>query len=367
MAQNFRDPYVLLGVDRSSTDTQIKRAYRKLAREFHPDVNRGNDQAEARFQEIARAYESISTEENRIKWSAEFEHDRLTDSFPDLDSQEFTKNNGHNNNYDPAAARGHQNAAKTPIQEKISKTVNITFQQAFNGLQTEINVESEDVCSVCAGSGAEPGSSPRVCDTCQGSGKHKVGRVVNVCSNCNGKGLIIENPCANCIDGKTKEKRPYILKIPAGVSNDYIMRLEVPQRGAVMPPIIEIKIEVEESAIFKRSMPDSADLVINVPISYSEAALGASIKIPTPTKVIALKVPPGTPPGKPFRISGQGMPKVGNKNNERGNLYVQTQIIVPDQLDSKQQEIITELRRYDDPNLRQVLFNPNIHDHKKEQ
>jgi molecular chaperone DnaJ len=366
MAQAFRDPYVLLGVDRSSTDTQIKRAYRKLAREFHPDVNRGDSQAEARFQEIARAYESISTEENRIKWSAEFEHDRLTDSFPDLDTEQFTKN-GSKDHYDSSGSREQQSSARSPIQEKISKTFNITFQQAFNGMQTEINVESEDICSVCAGSGAEAGSSPRVCDTCHGSGKHKVGRVVNICSNCDGKGLIIETPCRACIDGKTKEKRPYILKIPAGVSDNYTMRLEVPQRGSILPPIIEIKIEVEESAIFKRSMPDSSDLVINVPISYSEAALGASIKIPTPTKVIALKVPPGTPPGKPFRISGQGMPKVGGKNGERGNLYVQTQIIVPENLDLKQKEIINELKKYDDPGLRQPLFNPNLNNDKKEQ
>jgi len=347
MTQGFKDPWIILGVDRSAKDADIKKAYRKLALQFHPDKNPGDPEAAARFQDIARAYESISTEEKRLVWKAEHDNpfapnyngdtERET-PFPDLDDE----------------------VSETPgprTSGKIEHTVQLDFQQSFKGYQTEVDIDTEEICGVCGGSGSAPGHKPRTCDLCGGSGQHQAGRVFNPCARCKAKGFIVKVPCPSCRDGKVRQRRPFVLQIPAGVPNNYKMRVEVPQRGRLHTPIVEVTVEVEESPVFKRQLSDPADLMIEVPISYTEAVMGAAVRIPTPTRVIALRVPAGTPSGKPFRVSGEGMPKVQDPET-RGDLYAQVQIVVPEQPSAKQKRLIRELGDEDSNDLRSALFHP---------
>lgn len=343
MSQGFKDPWAILGVERNASDAEIKSAYRRLARRYHPDKNPGDQEAANRFADIARAYESISTEEKRAMWSAE--HDQpfggarssggpASTPFPDLDDE------------------------MSAAAEKIEHTINLDFQQAFHGVQTEVEIDTEEICNVCGGSGSAPGHKPRACEICGGTGEHRVGRVVTKCSGCNGRGFRVTVPCLKCIEGKISQRRPFVLKIPAGVYDGYKVGIDAPQRGRIAAPTIEVTVKVADSPVFRRELADPADLMIEVPISFSEAVLGAAVKIPTPTRLIALKVPPGTRPGKPFRVAGEGMPKV-DAPDKRGDLYAQVQVVVPVDPNPKQERLIRELAEGENADeLRKALFSP---------
>jgi len=340
MSSSVRDPWVLLGLDRNATDTDIKHAYRKLALQYHPDRNKGNAEAAARFQDIARAYEAIVTEEARSRWLAENEgvFSDTSDVFPDLD-QEMPSD------------------TPEPRSSKVQEELSIDFRDAFEGLQTEVNIEITDMCQVCGGSGAAPGHQPRPCEVCKGSGQHQVGRLVNKCAACDGRGFVVEVPCPVCVEGKIKEKRPFVFRVPPGVYDGYKISIPGGRRGQLDSPDIEVTVSVKPSPVFHRSSSNPADLWIEVPISYTEAVMGAAVRIPTPHKVIALKLPPGTPSGKPFRISGQGMPVLG-KGNQYGDLYAQVQVAVPAEASNAQKRLVRELGDHDPANIRDGLFNP---------
>lgn len=340
MSQGFKDPWAILAVERDATDTEIKKAYRRLAVRYHPDKNPGDQEAANRFQDVARAFEAISNEERRAAWSAEHDSpfgcgptDPASTPFPDLDAE-----------------------MNTPA-EKVEHQINLDFQQAFHGIQTEVEIDTEEICHVCGGSGSAPGHKPRACDICGGTGEHRAGRVVTRCSGCNGRGFRVTVPCHACIEGKVTQRRPFVLRIPAGVYDGYKVGIDAPQRGRIAAPKIEVTVRVAESPVFKRELADPSDLMIEVPISYTEAVLGAAVKIPTPTRLIALKVPPGTRPGKPFRVAGEGMPKT-DVTDRRGDLYAQVQVVVPQSPGPKQERLIRELGEEDPDDLRKPLFAP---------
>lgn len=328
-----RDPWVMLGVSRSADDREIKQAYRRLARDMHPDRNKGDKEAAARFQDIARAYDSIRNEEARARWMIENEGARADGDFPPF----------------PQSAE--------PRVEQTAEQIEIDFRQAYSGAQVEIEVTVEDVCSLCGGTGAAPGYAPRRCEICAGRGEIAVGRLTQDCSACQGRGYLVDNPCQACQHGLKSEERMVLISIPAGVQDGH--KLVVPATDAARNGAadLEVVIRVIPSPVFKRNLTDPSDLIIEVPITYSEAVLGALVRIPTPAKVIELKIPPGTRSGKTFKVSGEGMPRLGSE--ERGDLYAQIMVSIPDSPSRKQKKLAEELAGEDDPAaLRYPLFNP---------
>jgi molecular chaperone DnaJ len=318
--KNYRDPWAILGLSREASDKEIKIAYRKLALTCHPD--RAQDPASAeRFTDISNAYQVIATEEKRLLWLKDNEPFADTNNRPNFSSNEET-------------------------------VVTIDFSESFTGTKREVEVNVEDICSICGGSGAAPGYKPVPCDTCQGTGAHLIGSAKNVCSACSGKGFVVEFECVNCQMGVVFEKRPFVIDIPAGVVPDYKIKLNL-LKGSVTNDYVLIKIK--ESNIFQRNLNDPADLMIEVPVSYPEAVLGSSIKIPTPTNVVSLKIPSSTPSGKVFRIKEAGMPKLAS--SERGNLYARINVYVPEDLSREELETIALLQRFQPKDLRYDLFD----------
>lgn len=340
----MRDPWALLGVDRSASDREIKRAYRKLSKELHPDHNPGDAEAAARFQEVSRAYNAIKNAQARARWLAENESPAasgLGDDFPPYPGT--------------APGAGQHTAQRRSWNQKVEAELRISFRQAFTGDQADIVVEVEDLCEICGGTGAAPGSQPRTCDLCAGTGEHKVGRVSTPCSACR-NGIIIDRPCRHCEGGITKEHRPFVCQIPPGVPDGYRMQISGPQRGRFGSIQVLVTVRVDPSPVFERNLNDPADLLIEVPVTYSEAALGAQIRIPTPAKMLGLQVPKGSSSGRILRIRGEGMPRLG-KPGERGDLYAKLQIFVPEELNREQEKLIKKLAEHDPEEPRFPLFD----------
>lgn len=346
MTTPYRDPWAILGLDRSAEDKEIKTAYRKLALQYHPDKNKDKDskEIESRFADIARAYEDISTADKRTKWLSENESlaspfaNQPETNFPDLEDFNSEK---------PTRANS---------TTSVTHPIEISFIDSFKGAQVNVSIEVEDICSVCGGSGAASGYTPVACDVCQGTGQHHIGRTTNTCSACRGEGFVIEKPCPRCKNGLITETRPFVVQIPPGATPGYQIRLNEQRRGRLVERPIIVHVAIEESSIFQRTLNDPADLMIDVPISYSEAVLGATIKIPTPSKVVKLTIPQGTTSGKIFRIKGDGMPRLDNPE-ERGNLYARSLITVPANVSKEELNLIYELSKFQPNDLRYHLFN----------
>ena len=307
-----RDPWVVLGISRQADDEEIKERYRSLARELHPDRNPGDAETARRFQEVAAAYESIRSADRRSRWQSENE------TVLDFDT--------------------------TPRQAGI---IQISFLEAFRGTERDASVEVEEICSACAGTGAAPGSSPHQCARCVGSGEITLGNMSSPCEACEGRGYTLPHPCNHCQWGRVLERRLVLVRIPPGAWSDQELIVTDGPRQFLF------RVQVEKSPVFERTLPDPADLLLHVPVSYSEAVLGAAIRVPTPERVVEMQLPPGTPSGKHLRIAGAGMPREGG----RGDLYVQVQIHVPSEVSSSYKRALEGLAQEDDPDeARSNLF-----------
>ena len=348
-----RDPWVQLGVDRDANDAEIKKAYRVLARQYHPDRNHGDEEKAVLFQEAAKAYSLIATEDERNAWLVKHEG-MAADTLGAEPSSTFYEPFGQQAPpFPPGAASA---GLRRDAPKDIQRSVTITFRESFQGTNKEMSFSIDELCPSCGGSGAAPGTKPRMCKICHGTGEHSVGRVVSPCAPCQAKGYIIEHKCLHCHDGMIHIERPYVVSIPAGVRDGQALRLPGPRQGRVGSSDIIVTVQVTPSAVFRRTLADPADLLIVVPVSYSEACFGASVKIPTPDRNIQLKIPAGTESGKALRIPGKGMPKTG-RDSGRGDLYARIQVDVPTQLTGPQQRLIQQLKNYDDPDqIRKNLF-----------
>lgn len=328
----IRDPWVLLGVSRDASDKQIKTAYREQAKRFHPDRNRGNAEAAARFQELSQAYEAIQDQGSREAWIAT--HESVTTETSEFGSGDLSS-----------------------VPREIVERIPISFRESFEGTSVEKSIEVDDICSRCGGSGAAPGYEPHACQTCGGTGSHRVGRVVNPCRDCGAKGFIVERPCGQCDGGRIRLQRPYLLKIPPGVQSGYKLRVPGARSARYSSPDLVFIIDVQNSEVFQRTATkDPSDLLIDVPISYNEACFGAQVTIPTLDKPVSFNVPAGTHSGKVFKVSGYGMPRIGASG--RGDLYARVQIAVPTELGTKQRLLIKQLGANENPaELRAHLFH----------
>src|SRR5262245_61998655 len=343
-----RNPYEVLGVAKNASDDEIKKAYRKLARQFHPDANQGDASAEERFKEVQGAYDVLSNPEKRKAYDAFGEAGAR--GFPgggaDAGGMRFEEFDLSNlgDLLGGMFGGGRRTATRQPLRgNDLEAHVRISFEDSLSGVQVRIPVEVDTVCSVCHGTGAEPGTSPITCPVCGGRGvvsdSQGLFAFSQPCPRCRGNGTIVETPCHNCHgSGRERKTRRYSVKTPAGAKTGTRIRLkgkgEAGLNGGPAGDLFVV-VEVEPSKLFERR---GSDLVLDVPVTYAEAALGASVEIPTPEGPVSLKVPGGTESGKLLRVKGRGAPHL--KGNGRGDLLARVKVTVPKKLTKAEKEAL---------------------------
>jgi molecular chaperone DnaJ len=350
------DFYKLLGVSRDASQDEIKRSYRKLAMEYHPDRNPAPD-AEARFRQIAEAYEVLCDEEKRAAYDRYGEAGLRSGAggFHHVDLAEalsiFMRDFGGGGGFDSLFGGG-RSAADSRRGQDIRVTVKLPLQEAATGTKRTVKLKTLLRCDSCAGTGARSGTRPTGCTTCGGSGEVRratrsvFGQFVSVspCPTCGGEGTVISDPCEVCRgDGRVRSERAVAVDIPAGVSsNNYITLRGQGAAGPRNGPAgdLLIIIDVKEDERFERH---GDDLSTDLPLSFSQAALGTSVTVPTPYGEERLAVPPGVQSGTVLRIRGKGMPRLGQ--NGAGDLNVRVHVWTPQNLTGEQRRLLEEFAR----------------------
>ena len=343
-----RNPYEVLGVAKNASDDDIKKAYRKLAREYHPDRNPGDNGAEDRFKEVQAAYDVLSDPEKRRAYDTFGES--AARGFPggaqDMGGMRFEEFDLGNlgDLLGGMFGGGRRGASRQPMRgNDLEAHVRISFEDSLKGAQVRVPIEVETACSVCHGTGAEPGTSPITCPECGGRGvvsdSQGLFAFSQPCPRCRGNGTIVEKPCRNCRgSGRERVTKRYSVKIPAGARSGTKVRLkgkgEAGSNGGPAGDLFVV-VDVEPSPLFERR---GSDLVLDVPVTYAEAALGGSVEIPTPDGPVSLKVPSGTESGKLLRVKGRGVPQL--KGNGRGDLLARINVTVPKKLTKAEREAL---------------------------
>jgi molecular chaperone DnaJ len=362
------DPYKTLGVDKKASDDEIKRAYRKLARRYHPDKNHGDKEAEERFKEVQAAYGILSDPEKRKQYDAG--GGIFGGGFPGggFGGGGFGTGSGGFGGFGDilsdlfgGAAGGRGGTRARPERGRDLETeVHISFDQAMEGAQIPVSVPLSAPCPTCRGTGAKPGTQPTVCSRCQGRGVEAESQglfsISQPCSLCGGTGTEIMDPCPTCRgSGRTRQVKRYRVNIPAGVRDGSRVRLagkgEAGPRGGPAGDLYVVT-RVAESPIFKRA---GDNLEVEVPITIPEAIRGATIEVPTLTATKRIRVPPGTQHGTVQRLRGEGPPKLGGRG--RGDLRYRLLIDVPSSLSKEQAEVVDELATVINGNPRERLLS----------
>lgn len=350
-----KDYYKVLGVDEAATAKEITKAYRKLARELHPDANPGDDAAEERFKEVSAAYDVLHDEARRKEYdevrrlgpmaggfgpggggfgpggpggSASFSAEDLGD-LGGLFGNLFGRGGG-------PRPRGPQRGTD------LEASLTLSFRDAVRGLTTTVNLVSDATCHVCSGTGSNPGSAPQICPDCGGRGVRAENQgyfsFSAACPRCGGKGVLVVDPCGNCRGtGAETRSRDVKVRIPAGVGDGQTIRLKGrggPGRNGGPPGDLFVKVRVQPDALFSRS---GRDLRVTVPVTFPEAALGAKVKVPTlDGEPVTIKVPAGTSSGKVLRVRGRGIDAAKGP----GDLLVTVEVAVPGSLTDDQRAAV---------------------------
>ncbi|MDD5198606.1 MAG: molecular chaperone DnaJ [Terrimicrobiaceae bacterium] len=349
-----RDFYEVLGVERGAAPEEIKRAYRKLAVKYHPDKNPGDHAAEERFKELGAAYDVLMDADKRAAYDryghAAFSQGGMGgaggfhDPF-DLFREVFGAGGGAGGIFDQFFGGAGGGADGRQRGSDLRYDLQITLEEAAEGVEKEIEIRKLDVCDDCSGSGAQAGSRTVTCTVCRGRGQVVVSRgffqVAQTCPNCHGTGRMVEKPCRSCGgEGRTEKTSRVKLKIPAGIEHGARLRSngngEAGLRNGGSGDLYVI-VHVKEHAIFER---EGADLRCDVPIPFTTAALGGEIHVPTLKGAINLKIPAGTQGGAVFRVRNQGLPSLNGGG--RGDLFTRVQVEVPTKLDGEQRAKLEE-------------------------
>jgi molecular chaperone DnaJ len=358
--------YDVLGVKKDASDAEIKKAYRKLARETHPDTNPGDQAAEERFKEVQNAYDVLSDAEKRKQYdtfgsangrgpagagpNANFGGNFDFGDLGDFLGGIFNRGTGPG----PGARQRQRGMRGADIEAEVR----LSFDDALRGLETRIPVEVETACSECGGTGAKPGTSPKICPDCNGRGvlseSQGLFALSQPCPRCRGNGTVIEDPCPRCHgSGRERRTKRYTVKIPAGVKDGTRIKLKGKgEAGSGGGPAGDLFVvtRVAPSPLYERR---GDDLVVNVPVTYAEAALGASVEVPTPEGAVSLKVPAGSEDGKLLRIRGRGAPKL--KGSGRGDVLARVRVSVPKKLSKRERELLEELQKVSGENPREGM------------
>lgn len=368
------DYYQILGVDKKASQQEIKKVYRKLARQYHPDTNPNNKEAEERFKKINEAYEVLSDPEKRKQYDQGtyffgqqgFDPRAYARSQQDFGGAHVFTDlggiggfGGFEDIFEIFTGSGRSRRAKaTEKGQDVIYKIRLSFKDALKGVATRINVNRNIVCPTCVGTGAKPGTSPKTCPECKGRGTVSLNQglfgLSRACSSCLGRGVTIDSPCPTCRGaGRTTEAKKITVKLPAGVADSSKIRFpgkgEAGLRGGPSGDLYIIA-EVEPHPFFKRK---GSDILLDLPLTFSEAALGAKIKVPTVDGSVYLKIPPGTQEGRTFRLRGKGAPKL--KGHGNGDMMVKARIIVPSKLNKDEKELIEKLAAMETENPRAKL------------
>jgi molecular chaperone DnaJ len=371
-----KDYYAALGVPKDADAAAIKKAYRQLARDLHPDKNPGNAGAEARFKEVSEAYDVLSDTKRRSEYD---EARRLFGAggrpggfpggFPGGGGQSFDLGDlfgatgggaagaGRgglgdlfgglfgNAGSGAGSARSRSQAASGPARgQDVETEATLSFEEAVLGVTVPLRMQSPGTCPTCSGSGAKPGTSPHTCPVCQGAGvtSRSQGAFAfsEPCRNCRGTGSVVDDPCPTCSgSGVTTQTRTITVRIPAGVKDGQRIRLAgkgAPGRRGGPAGDLFVVVHVSEHGLFGRK---GEDLTLTVPITFAEASLGAELTVPTLDGTVTLKVPPGTASGRTLRVRGRGVPGKGRS----GDLLVTLEVAVPVRLTPAQRKVIENL------------------------
>ena len=351
-----RDYYEVLGVSKSASQDELKKAYRKLAMQYHPDRNPDNAEAEAKFKEASEAYEVLKDDQKRAAYDR-YGHDAVaggmgagasaaaggfdfSSSFSDIFEDLFGMGGG------PRRSGGGNGAARGA---DLRYNLEVSLEDAFRGKTQNINVTTAVTCESCNGSGAEKGTKAEECGTCNGMGKVRAQQgfftIERTCHSCQGAGKIIKNPCKSCAGtGKQRKEKSLSVNIPAGVEEGTRIRLsgegEAGFRGGSNGDLY-IFLSVKPHKLFRR---ESANLYCRVPIPFTEAALGGSVEVPTiEGGKVKVNIPEGTQTGHQFRLRGKGMSVL--RSSARGDMYIEVQVETPVNLNKKQKEVLREFEK----------------------
>ena len=356
-----RDYYEVLGVIKSVSPEEIKKAYRKLALKYHPDRNKGNKEAEAKFKEASEAYHVLSDKGRRTSYNqfghAAFDGASGRGGFSNFDfssifSDIFGSDSDPFDNFFEGFGGSRRRRSSNFRGADLRYDLSISLEDAYNGKKQEINFSSSDKCGKCNGTGAEPGSKPISCSTCGGQGQVRSSQgfftIQQTCPDCTGSGEQISSPCRNCRGiGKKQTKKKIFTNIPKGVDDGTRIRLsgkgEAGIKGAGNGDLY-IFVSVEPHNIFKRS---EENLFFEFPVSLADAALGTTIEVPTIDGGKAkVRIPAGTQNGKQFRLRDKGMPIMRNK--DYGDLYIRTITEVPISLTKEQKNLLEQFKKLED-------------------
>ena len=362
-----RDYYEVLGVIKTASADEIKKAYRKLALKYHPDRNKGDKAAEAKFKEASEAYHVLSDKGRKNNYDqfghAAFEGAGGRGGFSNFDFSNIFSDIFGGDPFDDlfegfSRSRGRRRSSDFRGAD-LRYDLSISLEDAYNGKKQEINFSSSDKCGTCSGSGAEPGSKPVSCSTCGGQGQVRSSQgfftIQQTCPNCTGSGEQISDPCRQCRGmGKKQSKKKIFTNIPKGVDDGTRIRLSGKGEAGIKGGgngDLYIFVSIKTHSIFKRS---EENLFFEFPISLADAALGATVEVPTIDGGKAkVKIPAGTQNGKQFRLRGKGMPMMRNKNY--GDLYIQATTEVPVSLTKEQKNLLEQFKKLEDTKTNPIM------------
>ncbi|WP_413380122.1 molecular chaperone DnaJ [Alkalihalobacillus sp. 1P02AB] len=342
-----RDYYDVLGVEKGASVDEMKKAYRKLARQYHPDVNKAAD-AEAKFKEVKEAYDVLSDPQKKSHYD-QFGHTDPNQGFGGAGAGDF---GGFGDIFDMffgGSGGGRRNPNAPRQGADLQYTMTMEFKEAVFGKDTEIEIPREEECTTCDGSGAKPGTKPETCSHCSGTGQMSVeqntpfGRVVNrrVCHHCEGTGKQIKHKCSTCGGkGKVRKRKKISVKVPAGIDHGQQLRVSgqgEPGTNGGPPGDLFVVFNVKSHEFFER---EGDDIYCEMPLTFAQVALGDEIEVPTLNGKVKLKIPAGTQTGTNFRLRGKGVPNVHGRG--QGDQHVKVRVVVPKNLSEKEKDIIRE-------------------------
>jgi molecular chaperone DnaJ len=366
-----RDYYEILSIEKTADGEEIKRSYRRLAMKYHPDRNPGDAEAEVKFKEAAEAYEVLSDGEKR-KLYDQFGHEGLrgrgaaAHDFSRMDVTDifsmFNDIFGGGGGFNPFGGGGGGRRGGVPRGFDLETEVEVTLEEVNVGAQRDVDFTRLDVCETCTGTGAKPGSKPVKCPTCGGQGRVQQSglggmfRMVTACPACHGRGQVIKEFCEGCRGkGRVPKKRTLTVKIPPGIQDGQAIRVqaegeppppEVSQTGEGVRGDLHVLVRVAQHKMFHR---EGDHLVLEVPIGFSQASLGAELQVPTLDGPAMLKVTKGTQFGANFRLQGKGLPNL--RSGKKGDLVVVVKIEIPKKLSAKQEKLLREFAETEDAHV----------------
>ncbi len=353
-----RDYYEVLGIQKGASEDEIKKAYRSLAKKYHPDLNPDNKEAEEKFKEVNEAYEVLSDPSKKERYD-QFGHAGVDPSYQGggfnggFSGGGFTGGFGMEDIFDSLFGGGvfgggrssNPNAARRG--QDIQQNITISFMEACNGVNTDINIEKLEKCDECGGNGCAKGTQPDTCPECHGTGQVRVQQrtpfgvisSAKTCSRCNGRGKVINNPCSKCGGyGRTRVNKKLNVSIPAGINDGQTIRLSGQGNNGVNggpSGDVLLTVSVRPDPLFVR---DDYDIHVDIPITFAQAALGDEIVVPTIDGKVKYTVPEGTQTGTVFRLKGKGVKRLNSSS--RGDQYVRVYVEVPSKLTKKQKDAL---------------------------